>query len=66
MVTSKYFGMSLNERLAAAGLLEQFSAAVQNKNETLMLDLLVKVEYTQAQARDTAKSLMLDPESYHA
>lgn len=65
MNTAKYMGMSLTDRLTSAGLLNQFSSALREKNETTMLLLLKKVELTEEQAKDTIKSLLLDPNSHH-
>ena len=64
MNTVKYMGMSLTDRLTSAGLLNQFSSALREKNETTMLLLLTQVELTEDQARDTIKSLLLDPNSH--
>jgi len=57
-------GMALAERLAKAGSLAAFSQALQGKDETKAVSLLVNVEYTPTQARATVKNLNLDPNSY--
>jgi len=66
MSVSKYVGKGLNERLSLAGLMGKFARAVQSKNETEMIALMVKVDYTQDQASATAKKLMLDTNVYRA
>ena len=42
--TPDYSGMTLNERLFEAGLLEQFDQAVRDGNQELMADLLARVQ----------------------
>lgn len=64
MSTRKYMGLSLTDRLKQAGKLEQFSSALREKNEAAAIAFLVDVEYTQPQASDTVKSLLLDPSSF--
>jgi hypothetical protein len=64
MNTAKYTGMSLTERLTKAGLLEKFSKALREKDEATTLILLTQVELTSDQARDTLRSLLLEPNSF--
>lgn len=64
MSKQKYIGMTLKERLTQAGSLEAFSKALREKDEATALALLIDVEFTPAQASDTFKALLLDPNSY--
>ncbi len=64
MSVQKYMGMSLTDRLTQAGSLAAFSKALREKDEATALALLINVEFTPAQASDTFKSLLLDPNSY--
>lgn len=64
MNSTQYTGMSLTDRLTQAGLLDQFSQALRAKDETALLLYLTQVELSEDQARDTIKSLLLDPNSH--
>ncbi|VAW85228.1 hypothetical protein MNBD_GAMMA16-2045 [hydrothermal vent metagenome] len=59
-----YFGKDLKQRLTLAGLDKDFKEATVNRNEALMVSILCQVTYTQQQARDTTKNLLLDPSYY--
>lgn len=63
MTEKKYTGMSLTERLTKAGLLDQFSKALRERDEATTLILLTHVELSSDQAKDTVKSLLLDSSS---
>jgi len=56
-----YFGKDLKQRLTLAKLDNAFKDATIKRNEALMISILCQVKYTQQQARDTAKNLLLDP-----
>ena len=64
MTTKKYTGMSLTERLTKADLLDKFSKALRERDESTTLILLTQVELSSDQARDTVKSLLLDSSSF--
>jgi len=59
--TNPYFGTDLKQRLTLAGVDKPFKEAITTRNEALMISLLCQVKYTQQQARDTTKNLLLDP-----
>jgi len=61
MNTSKYKGMSLTDRLTQSGLLDQFSKALRERNEATTLILLRQVELSEDQARQTVRSLLIEP-----
>lgn len=44
MSNSEYAGMTLNERLFSAGLLEHFDKALEERDRATLEDLLVRVE----------------------
>ena len=44
----KYKGMTVNERLFISGLMPQFLDAIKNKNSSMAIKILEKVELTKA------------------
>ena len=44
MEKTKYSGMTLNERLFAAGILDQFDAAIDENNREMVVEILRAVE----------------------
>ena len=59
-----YAGTTLNERLFAAGTLEQFDQAARTGDRASMLRLLVQVEIGEADARKTVEAILLNPKRY--
>jgi hypothetical protein len=59
-----YRGMTTNERLFAANLLEEWDEATRNRDRVKMIELLSRVELT-SQAEWIADTLLADP-SYPA
>ena len=60
----RYAGMTVNERLSAANLVEEFDRAVRQHNREQMLAILQKVEMTYEQAVYTADTILTDPSHY--
>jgi len=59
-----YGGMTTNERLYAAGLLEQFDLAAKSRNQELMALILQRVEIPENEALGIAESVLADPKRY--
>jgi hypothetical protein len=59
-----YAGMTVNERLFAAGTLEQFDKAARTADRDTMLRLLVQVDIAEADARKTVDTILLNPARY--
>lgn len=57
-------GMTVNERLATAGLLKAFDSAVSQRDRAGILELLRKVALTAEQAAQTADAILADPGRY--
>jgi hypothetical protein len=57
----KYSGMTVNERLFAAGLLETFDNAVRAGDRDGIIELLIKVEMEPDGAARTADSILAHP-----
>ena len=57
----EYAGMTVNERLFAAGLLETFDEAVRAGNRNRMIEILIKVEIEPDGAARTADSILAHP-----
>ncbi|TMA71289.1 MAG: hypothetical protein E6J67_23240 [Deltaproteobacteria bacterium] len=64
MPDQNYSGMTVNERLFAAGLLDDFDAAVMRWDKEAVLNLLQKVEMSPDEALETADALFANPEFY--
>ena len=56
--------MTVNERLFAAGTLEQFDKAGRTADRDTMLRLLVQVDIAEADARKTVDIILLNPARY--
>jgi hypothetical protein len=59
-----YRGMTVNERLVAAGLLNAFDAAARSRNKSNMIDILLQVQLDANQAEETVKAILNDPAKY--
>jgi len=58
-----YAGMTVNERLYAAGLIKAWDAAVIMRDRVKMLEILMATELTK-QAAFTVDTTLTDPEKY--
>lgn len=56
-------GMTVNERLFANGLLDQFDDAIRSGDRTLMADILGRVKLSEEAERIVA-AIMADPTRY--
>ena len=64
MSDRQYAGMTVNERLFEAGLLDDFDAAVKRGDKAAVVALLERVELIPEEARDSADTLFANPERY--
>jgi hypothetical protein len=64
MATSDFSGMTVNERLYAAGPLVQFDAAAPSRDDEEMVRLLKQVELSVEQAEETSQAVLADPGKY--
>ncbi len=64
MQESTYSGMTLNERLFTAGLLEQFDDAARNADRARMLGLLLKVGLSEPEAQRSVDAILSSPARY--
>ena len=60
----KYGGMTVNERLFTAGLLEAFDKAISNRQRAEALRILQEVELTPTQAESTVSTIEQNPSQY--
>lgn len=59
-----YLGMTVNERLAVAGLLAAFDNAVNGRDRTKTIEILQQVELTAEQATWTTDTIFANPRRY--
>jgi hypothetical protein len=59
-----YAGMTVNERLYAAGLIKAWDAAMIKRDRAKMLEILMATEPTAEQAAFTVDTTLADPEKY--
>jgi len=59
-----YAGMTVNERLAVAGLSEAFDKAIMARDRARAIALLLQVELSAAQAASTTDTIFADPSRY--
>ena len=64
MCTINYAGMTVNERLFAAGLVDEFDKAVHVGDIKEACQILMQVELTAKQARETIETILKQPEKY--
>lgn len=62
--TERYKGMTLNERLYTAGLLDRFDAATEAGDRTTMAELLAQVGVEGDRAKFTIDTLLANPGRY--
>ena len=60
----EYAGMTTNERLFTAGLLDAFDAAARRRDRGEMLRLLETVELETTDATHTVELILADPRKY--
>ena len=60
--TDKFLGMTVNERLFAAGLLDDFEAAARRRDRRRMIDILTQVAVDTPER--TADTILRNPETY--
>lgn len=60
----KYSGMTVNERLYEAGLLDDFYRAANRKDKNEMVTLLMSVELERPQAEETTDTILKNPAFY--
>lgn len=60
----RYAGMTTNERLFEAGLLDPFGAAARRRDQPAMIALLEQVELTSDEARWIAETVLANPARY--
>lgn len=59
-----YLGMTTNERLFAAGLLDAFDEAARRRDRSEMVRLLLKTFATQSNAESIADRILSSPNTY--
>jgi hypothetical protein len=57
-------GMTVNERLYVKGLFAQFGAAARRRDLPAMVELLLQVELSDADANAIAATMLRDPGKY--
>ena len=60
----RYAGMTVNERLFAADLLDAFDAEVLKRDRKAMIAILARVEMTPEQCIQTTDAILADPRKY--
>ena len=53
-----FSGMTLNERLFEANLLEEFDSAVEQKDKERLINILIKVEISRDEAEKTVSTIL--------
>lgn len=61
---SDFGGMTVNERLYVAGLLEQFDSAIDSGDRQRAIELLVRVEMIETSAAETVDTVLGNPAKY--
>lgn len=59
-----YDGMTINERLFEAKLLEQFDDAVRQRNKEKMIEILKSVDLTDTDAMACSETVLNNPRKY--
>ena len=61
---SDYRGMTVNERLVSAGLLDAFDAAARGRDKFRMNEILLSVQLSADQAAEAVNTILNDPKKY--
>ena len=61
---SQYNGMTVNERLFVAGLLEQFDCAAKSRSKDSMIQILTQVNISPDEAASITDKILADPGRY--
>lgn len=56
--------MTVNERLFEADLMSEFDNAAKERNKIRMMEILLEVELTEAQANETSEAIIQNPSKY--
>jgi len=64
MTESKYAGMTVNERLYFAGLIDDFDCAAKARDKKKLIAILMQTDLTEKQATETTEALLAHPEKY--
>lgn len=59
-----YSGMTVNERLYEASLLDAFDQAAKERNRKWMIEILTSVELNITQAEETTDAILKTPSKY--
>ena len=57
-------GMTVNERLFVAGLLQQFDSAIDSSDRQRAIELLLRVAMSDAGAAETVDAVLANPAKY--
>ena len=57
-------GMTVNERLFHFGLFNSFNAAAKSRDFKILVQILLKAQFSPKQAEDTAHALLASPQRY--
>ena len=63
-MTNNFSGMTVNERLFNAKLLDIWDNAIQTKDKKKAIDILLKVELDEKQAGETVDAIFKNPSKY--
>ena len=61
---SELAGMTVNERLYHVGLIDQFDSAILAKQEATAIAILLRVELSNEQAKETVATIFSNPTKY--
>jgi hypothetical protein len=59
-----YAGMTVNERMSAAGIMDRFEPAARSRDREEMISLLLEVETGEQDARLITETILADPKKY--
>lgn len=62
--TERFAGMTVNERLYAAGLMDDFDVAARGRDRMEMISILVRVDLSEAGAAESADTILATPQKY--
>jgi hypothetical protein len=57
-------GMTVNERLSHLGLADAFASAARARNRPAMIEVLIKAQLKEAQAKETTDAVLAQPRRY--